>query len=101
MAINRIKVNTGMLNNTISDMNIDNSQIERYINDLYNTVAELDSMWDGSANAAFNQQFEIDRAELIRISREIDKFIESLKDAKQEYEKCENKVADIVNSIRI
>lgn len=101
MAINIIQIDTNRLNSTISDMDVNMNNMNTLINQIYSEIAELDGMWDGSANNAFNVQFQKDSEEFKRICNEISKFIDKMEFAKTEYNKCENKVDEIVRSIRI
>ena len=101
MAVNYIQADTNYLNVTINDMNTDFRGLTGLVDGIYQDMKELDAMWDGPANDAFNVQFENDRQDFLELCKEIQKYIEKVDLAKKEYNNCESKVADIVNSIRI
>lgn len=101
MAVSRIEVNTEMLGNTASDMSISVTHIYHHIKEIYEDIKELDSMWDGPANQAFNLQFEKDRARLLNICSNLETYIDKIQYAKDEYNKCENAVSNIIDAIWI
>lgn len=101
MAADRIEVNTQLLGRLVSDMREDAASIRNYVQEIYQNIRELDAMWDGPANQAFNLQFEKDRAKLLDICSEIENYIDKVKDAQDEYNRCESAVADMINAIRI
>lgn len=88
-----------------------NSDIDRargclkYLNDnlksMFGEIKELDSMWDGKANEAFNVQFNSDYEMMLDVCKNLQKLIESLEYSKQEYIKCENQVASAIGSMKI
>lgn len=98
---NIIKIDTERLNSTISGMESDLDQINNLIAQIYQEMKQLDTMWDGPANDMFNVQFEKDNQEFLRICGKVKDYIGKLDYAKNEYNKCENKVNEIVRSIRI
>jgi len=99
--VSRIEINTEMLGNTISDMSIGITQLYSHIKEIYEDIKELDNMWDGSANQVFYIQFEKDRAKLLNICGNLETYIDKMQYAKDEYNKCENAVAHIVDTIWI
>ena len=101
IVVNLIQIDTGLLSNTINEMNEEVTRLKKSITEIYQEILELDAMWDGPANQVFNAQFEKDRQQFISICNELKKYINELGAANNEYNKCENKVAEIVNAIRI
>ncbi len=101
MAVNMIQADTNYLSNTINDLNTGLKNLRNLIDEIYQEMKELDSMWDGPANAEFNVQFENDRQDFLSVCKEIQKYIEKVDYAKREYNNCESRVADIVNAIRV
>lgn len=68
---------------------------------MFGTISELDAMWDGPANAAFNMQFDRDRQTLEALCGTVDDIIDSVENAKNSYRKCETAVRDEINKIKI
>lgn len=101
MAIDYIQINTGSLGNTINEMNRHIEELKGYMNQVYQEIQELDGMWDGEANLAFNHQFMTDHQAFLEMCDDLKAYTESLECAKNEYNKCENNVAEIVRSLRI
>jgi WXG100 family type VII secretion target len=95
----RIEIDTGRLNQTIQDMTDLLGQVKSQSDGIYGDVTELDAMWDGSANSAFNRQFLSDRARLAEICQDLEGHIQRMGTAKEEYDNCENAVAELVNAI--
>ncbi|CDD59731.1 putative uncharacterized protein [Clostridium sp. CAG:43] len=101
MTINEIEINTSTLARTIEGLETTTGKLEEQIESMFRTVQELDQMWDGEANAAFNKQFEEDHTLCKDMCTELRAMIESLKHAKTEYDNCENRVNDLVLQLKI
>lgn len=101
MAVNYIQTDTVMMKRTISDMQTEIRNLQALADEVYSEMQELDMMWDGSANKAFNIQFNNDRTRLLEICNNIQKYINNMDSARNEYDMCENRVEDIVRTIRI
>ncbi len=97
--MNRIEIDTRLLQNDIASLEEGLSEIKNSINDTYDGVLVLNSMWEGAANTAFNAAFANDRERLLEICDEIKKYTESLSEAKAQYEAGEQSVADIISAI--
>ncbi len=63
---------------------------------IYQLAAEMDAMWDGTANDAFNQSFEDDRPKFEKLSSVMSEYTTTLKQIAQEYVTTENEVTGIV-----
>ena len=68
---------------------------------MFDTVQELDTMWDGPANEAFNRQFESDRQTLLELCKAVEDILGSMENAQGEYRKCEAGVREEIEKIRI
>ena len=97
----RIEIRTQTLSTNISIIQAQLDAIEADMETMYAAVKHLDTMWDGPANKAFNEQFGYDHADMKELCKTIQKIIDCFTYAKTEYDKCEVEVASIVNSIRI
>ncbi len=98
---NEIAVNTEILGRKVSDLDGELSGIRSGINQMFDAVAELDTMWDGPANDAFRQQFLLDKNEMQDLCKELEGIFHSMDNAKKEYEQCENDVRQLIAEIRI
>ena len=101
MAIDKIEINTEALNRDIEVLEEKLANTNADIKDLYNNISELNTMWKGSANNAFNTQFNNDMNIMLEISSTLKEYIKSLKDARKTYVSCENSVNDTVKSLDI
>lgn len=68
---------------------------------MFETMSELDAMWDGPANAAFNLQFGRDRQILEALCGTVDDIIDSMENAKDSYRRCETAVREVIDGIKI
>ncbi|MCM1159234.1 MAG: WXG100 family type VII secretion target [Bacteroidales bacterium] len=101
MAVSKIKVNTGSLKKDTDSIENHLKNIKSQIKQMKADVKELDSMWDGEANDAFNAAFQSDLNDLDTVCNNIQGIIDYEKNAKKEYDSCEVKVADLVKSITV
>lgn len=96
-----IEIDTNILANDIETMQSLLDSINADMDRMYDAVHVLNTMWEGKANAAFNVQFHKDQADMRELCKLIQKIIGYLRFAKDNYNKCENQVSSIVNSIKI
>ena len=67
---------------------------------MFGEITELDAMWDGTANNAFNIQFKNDYEMMQDVCKNLKRLIESLEFSKQEYIKCEQQVGSAIRSMK-
>ena len=101
MAINEVAVNTSTLANDIDALTTALASARSQLDDMFNQVAELDTMWDGPANEEFNRQFGNDYENAKNLCETIESIIECMKFARDQYNVCENEVNGIVSAITI
>lgn len=101
MAVNKIEINTDVLGADIAKMDDELALLLTKVDELYQEVLDLNRMWKGQANMAFNQQFQKDRQDMSGLLKELQGYTESLKNAGRTYVQCENSVGDVVRSLRI
>lgn len=99
MATN-FEVNLSNLNSDINNARHSLDYIKKNIKGMFDEIKELDAMWDGDANDAFNVQFNSDYEMMLDVCKNIEKVIASMEFAKQEYTKCENSVSSAVQAMR-
>lgn len=64
---------------------------------LFEIHEEIDAMWDGNANDAFNSKFlDQDKPKYERLYNELNSYYESLMTAIKNYEEAESRIADIM-----
>ncbi len=96
-----IAINTNTLQGDIDKLNEKLTQVRKSIDEAYTATHELDMMWDGPANIAFQAAFKKDQKDMEEMCNIIEKMIASMSMSKTEYEKCESDVNTIIDSIRI
>lgn len=77
------------------------SAVRQEIQQLFQEMQELDSMWDGPASQAFAAQFQTDYEIIQEICENLEGFIHCMQYAADEYNKCENTIAEIISAVRI
>lgn len=97
----RITIDTAQLNNTTQGIGDDLSRMNAHAQQLYDAVAELNSMWKGPANAAFTSQFLTDREQLLTQLEFIADYAQSLETARSDYDNCDAWVRSTVAAIRV
>lgn len=101
MAVHEIAVNTSRLSQDVEEMEYALRRIENQMDSMFDSVNQLDTMWDGPANDAFYIQFAADYEQMRELCRILRELIECCRFAGTEYISCENAVNGIVNAIRI
>ncbi len=101
MAENLIEISTEQLQSDINKMTEQQEEALKNTDQMFSTMKELDSMWDGVANEAFQAQFEADYEAMKELCEEVRTLISCMEFAKKEYDQCESAVADAVAAIRV
>lgn len=101
MAVTDISVNTANLRNDIGKLRGALNSLVHTKDMMVGRIQELNSMWKGPANHAFNQQFMLDQQEFENLCEILEKMIQAMEDARAQYDICDSKVNDLVNTIRI
>ena len=96
-----IKVNTNRLRRDVSDISGHLKGIKKEIQDLRTHNTALDAMWDGPSSETFKAAFENDITALEQILESLISLNEYEDNARVKYDECENKVADLVNQIKV
>lgn len=96
-----IGMNSVQLKKDIEAMEKELVEVRACIDRAYLSVRELDQMWDGPANMAFQTNFKNDKARMNEICDAIAVYINALVSAVGEYEKCEADVDAVILNIRI
>ena len=101
MGIQYIEIETNSLTSDIRTMQDEVGEAERQTNQMFEAMAELDQMWDGPANAAFNRQFQIDYERMKSMCSEVRHLISCMEYARDQYDQCEDEVYRAVAAIRL
>jgi WXG100 family type VII secretion target len=96
-----IKVNTNRLKTDTSSIKGHISSIEKEIADLRRHNIALDAMWDGPSSETFKAAFEADIKSLEQMIASLKSLNEYEDNARDKYDDCERKVADLVNQIKV
>lgn len=101
MTVNEIEINTSTLAGTVENLENTTSKLEEQVKKMFQTIQDLDQMWDGEANKAFNEQFQQDHKACEEMCQELREMINSFKHAREEYDKCESRVDELVRQLRV
>lgn len=96
-----IEINIGTLAADIGEMQTELKGLRDEMKAAFDAVTELDSMWNGPANDAFNQAFQQDHQAMDEMCKTIDSLIGYMENARDEYRRCEAAVSEEIDSIRI
>ena len=101
MAVNEIEMNTSTLSGTIESLERETSQLERQVQTMFQQVQELDQMWTGTAKQVFSQQFQADYQTCKDMCAELKEVVKSFRYARDEYNRCERRVDELVRQLRV
>ena len=96
-----IEVDTDILNKSRTELLSDIDGIKTVIDSTYDGITALDAMWDGPANEAFCEQFRIDYERMSEILSDLRNYAERMDEARRRYIDGENKVANVIASIKL
>lgn len=97
----QIEINIAVLKRDIEEIKEQAAILKKLMADTYSHVRELDSMWDGPSNDAFNQEFRADHEKFKGILETINGLISFMERARDEYLRCEAAVSRQVDEIRL
>lgn len=98
---NYIKVSTQRLNQDRDTIQSEMKDISRSIEELAEEMRLLGQTWEGPAWLAFQNQAAADIENMQMIYEKLSVYISHIEFAVKEYQKCENQVNSLVDSIRI
>lgn len=101
MALTELEVNTSSLANDRMAMEELLSRMQGVLDEIYTEEEELNAMWTGPSNQAFQDMFRQDQMRITEITKGMKEFLEKLEAVQHDYEECENAAADIVAAIRV
>lgn len=95
----KVKMNTSAFKNDIDGLRNELELIDGEFQKIYKDIEYLGTMWKGRASVAFSNSFSKDYENVQEVLRLIRNCINRLEIEHKEYENCENKVVDIVQSV--
>lgn len=98
---NEIRVNTTRLGSDADNVARLIASMEKELSSMQHNIAAMNKMWKGPAKQAFQAAFENDRQAAVDVLRELKSLQTFETQAKKKYEKCEQQVASLVNSISV
>ena len=101
MATERIVIQTDQLEKTNTHLEELLSEVRAQLSALYEVVQEQNSMWEGPANLAFQQQFAADEQTAMDLCDVLRGFLQSMRFARSSYDQCEKQLLDVIRQIRI
>jgi len=100
-SITNLEIETHRLQSDINSLKSHLKGMRQTGDRMMANINALSSMWEGPAKNIFTAQFQTDYETLKSMADTLDDLIKSLEYAKEQYEKCENNVASIINAIRV
>ena len=96
-----IAVDTAQLMQTTKQLAQQLEQTKQEIRQLYEAAEHLNTMWTGPANRSFRSQFAADQQAAYDLCDVLRQYIQAMAYAGNAYGACEQKVRELVESIRI
>ena len=96
--MSRVNVKPQELINGCQELSQLNSEFRLAIEELEQSEARLNGMWDGEANDTFHNAFISDKEQMNVFSQEIDKYSNVLRDIANRYIKAEAQNADMAKT---
>jgi len=96
-----IEVNMEILEQDTSDMEEKLESIKREMGSMFESIAELDTMWDGPASDEFKRQFSADSQAFEEICKAVDGMLDGIRNAIKSYNECETTIGDEINRINV
>lgn len=101
MSVNLIEIETQALQNDITKMTETVGTVQSKTDAMFETMAALDTMWDGQANEAFKAQFALDHLAMQELCSEVVNLISCMEFAKKTYEQCEEEVYQKIMALQM
>lgn len=101
MASQIIEVNTNTLKADVSEIAAELTGIRGDADKLEGVLGQLESMWDGNAKQAFSAAVRDDLTRLRELVKAMQDLTGKTGQAREEYDRCENAVEQIISSIRV
>lgn len=97
----KIKVDLAAMSGDIADMNALEKDAVSCLKELTTAVEALHTTWEGAAHDTLAASFRADQERMNTVMESLQRYVESLNYAKDEYKKCEDMVRDRVGSIQV
>lgn len=101
MAGKLIEVNTSTLKSDVSEIDGELRAVLQGADKLATTLSQLESMWDGNTKQAFSLAVKDDLSRLKELVKALQNLTNKTGAAREEYDRCENAVSQIIASIRV
>lgn len=101
MDIREIAVDTNTLKNDMADMRRILDKVKERVKSMSREIEILDGMWEGASHEEAVRQNVDDCRQMQELCEMIEKMIECMQYADNEYMSCENAVHSIIKTIQI
>lgn len=101
MAEKLIEVNTNILRGDVAEIDGELRSISSSAGKLESVLSQLESMWDGNAKQAFSTAVRSDLGRLRELVAAMRDLTAKTGTAREEYDKCESAVLQIVSAIKV
>lgn len=93
---------TEVLTNKLTDTAVGVEELivryRQHVDKMYHIGAEVDSMWEGTANQTFVAKLQADRERFDAMAKLLEQYVVALRNSAAEYVKGENEVIQILNT---
>lgn len=89
-------IDTAAMRSTADEFETEIGQWHGLVEQIWEAMSELDAMWDGDANTAFNALIAEDKPKFMQLERMMEDYKSAIKTAADRYETAEEEVKNIV-----
>lgn len=97
----KIRINISKLSGDLAEMTRMAKQAKSNLDNLKTSIQALNATWDGPSHNALTTQFDSDASTMEESLEALDKFLDSVKYARDEYTACENGVSGKIDAIQV
>lgn len=93
-----LEVNVTSLKSTCGSVKESVERLEKMLSEMYASVKELNSTWEGPNHEEFTEKFERNHENMEELNRSLETYVKALKKAESLYGNCEEEVWQIVRA---
>lgn len=94
----RMVINTAAMRNAANEFGTEISNWHGLVEQIWAAMSELDAMWDGDANTAFNALIAEDKPKFTQLEHMMEEYKNAITTAAGKYEAAEGEVKGIVTT---
>lgn len=97
----KIRINISTLSTDLAEMTRIAKQAKSNLDNLKTNIQALNSTWDGPSHNALAVQFDNDASTMEESLEALNKFLDLVRYARDEYTGCENSVSEKIDAVQV